>query len=132
MLLRQGWVATYSPPLPNQLGGTGVRQPWPEVCHLKIQSHDFSALYSSQRGPLLFCLLVIWANLQVFSTYTSGGGYVGARGGGYVNFEFLKITAPVVFNQRFEPLTLGSESQCSSTVPSWDLCVKSGDNVVYA
>ena len=48
--------------------------------------------------------------------------------GYYVNFEFLKITAPIVFNQIFEPGTLGSESQCSSTAPSWDLYVKSGDN----
>ena len=46
--------------------------------------------------------------------------------------EFLKITAPIVFNQRFEPGTLGSEYQCSSTVPSWDLYVTSGDNVVNA
>ena len=43
--------------------------------------------------------------------------------------EFLKITAPIVFNQRLEPATLGSESQCSSTAPSWDLYVRSGDNV---
>ena len=49
-----------------------------------------------------------------------------------MNFEFLKITAPLVFNQRFEPGNLGSESKCSSTVPSWDLYVKSGDNVVNA
>ena len=40
--------------------------------------------------------------------------------------EFLKITAPIVFNH------LGSESQCSSTAPSWDLYVRSGDNVVNA
>ena len=46
--------------------------------------------------------------------------------------EFLKITAPIVFNQRFEPGTLGSESQCGSTAPSWDLYVRSGDNVVNA
>ena len=46
--------------------------------------------------------------------------------------EFLKITAPIVLNQRFELGTLGSESQCSSTAPSWDLYVKSGDNVVNA
>ena len=46
--------------------------------------------------------------------------------------EFLKITAPIVFNQRFEPGTLVSEYQCSSTVPSWDLYVRSGDNVVNA
>ena len=46
--------------------------------------------------------------------------------------EFLKITAPIVFNQRFEPRTLGSEYQCSSTAPSWDLYVTSGDNVVNA
>ena len=46
--------------------------------------------------------------------------------------EFLKITAPIVFNQRFEPGTLGSECQCSSTTPSWDLYVTSGDNVVNA
>ena len=39
--------------------------------------------------------------------------------------EFLKITAPIVFNQRFEPGTLGSEYQCSSTAPSWDLYVRS-------
>ena len=45
-----------------------------------------------------------------------------------MNFEFLKITAPIVFNQIFEPETLGSERQCSSTAPSWDLYVKSGDN----
>ena len=50
--------------------------------------------------------------------------------GGYVNFEFLKITAPIVFNQRFEPENLGSERQCFSTAPSWDLYVESGDNVV--
>ena len=31
-----------------------------------------------------------------------------------MNFEFLKITAPIVFNQRFEPGNLGSESKCSS------------------
>ena len=47
-------------------------------------------------------------------------------------FEFFKITSPIVFNQRFEPGTLGSESQCSSTGPSWDLYVRSGDNVVNA
>ena len=47
-----------------------------------------------------------------------------------MNLEFLKITAPIVFNQRFEPGTLGFESQCTSTAPSWDLYVKSGDNVV--
>ena len=44
--------------------------------------------------------------------------------------EFLKITAPI--NQRFEPGTLGPESKCSSTAPSWDLYVRSGDNVVNA
>ena len=49
-----------------------------------------------------------------------------------MNFEFLKITKPIVINQRFEPVTLGSESQCSSTAPSWDLYVKNGDNVVNA
>ena len=27
-----------------------------------------------------------------------------------MNFEFLKITAPTIFHQRFEPGTLGSES----------------------
>ena len=36
------------------------------------------------------------------------------------------------FHQRFEPWTLGSESQCSSTVPSWDLYVKGGDHVFNA
>ena len=61
-----------------------------------------------------------------------GGGYSHNLLRSYVNFEFLKITAPIVFNQRFEPDTLGSESQCSSTVPSWDLYVKSGDNIVNA
>ena len=49
-----------------------------------------------------------------------------------MNFEFLKITAPIVFKQRFEPQNLVSESQCSSTVPSLDLYVKSWDNVVNA
>ena len=52
--------------------------------------------------------------------------------GGYVYLEVLKITAPTVFNQRFEPGTLGSGSQCSSTVPRWDLYFKEGDNVVNA
>ena len=33
-------------------------------------------LHSSLLGPLLFSLCVIWANLQVFSTYISWGGYV--------------------------------------------------------
>ena len=55
-----------------------------------------------------------------------------ARGGGYVNFELLKITAPIVFNQRFELGNLVSESKCSSTAPSWDLYVESGNNVVNA
>ena len=49
-----------------------------------------------------------------------------------MNFEFLEITARIVFNQRFEPGTLGSQSQCSSTAPSWNLYVKSGDNEVNA
>ena len=49
-----------------------------------------------------------------------------------MNLEFLKITAPIVFNQRFEPGTIRSESQCSSTPPNWDLYVKGGDNVVNA
>ena len=40
--------------------------------------------------------------------------------GGYVNLEFLKVTAPTVFHQRFELRTLGSESECSSEL-SWDL-----------
>ena len=44
-----------------------------------------------------------------------------------MNFEFLKITAPMVFHQVFEPETL--ESHCSSTELSWDLYVKGGDNV---
>ena len=51
---------------------------------------------------------------------------------GYMNFEFMKIAARIVFNQKFELGTLGSESQCSSTAPSWDLHVRSGDNVVNA
>ena len=46
--------------------------------------------------------------------------------------EFLKITAPIVFNQRFEPGTLEFVYQCSSTALSWDLYVTSGDNVVNA
>ena len=46
--------------------------------------------------------------------------------------ESLKITAHIVFNQRFEPGTLGSEYKCSSNAPSWDLYVRSGDNVVNA
>ena len=49
-----------------------------------------------------------------------------------MNLEFLKITAPTVFNQRFEPGTLGSESQYSCTALSWDLYVTSGDTVVNA
>ena len=46
--------------------------------------------------------------------------------------EFLKINAPIVFNQRFEPGILGSECQCCSSAPSWNLYVTSGDNVVNA
>ena len=49
-----------------------------------------------------------------------------------MTFEFLKTTAPIVFNQRFELGTLGFESQCSSIAPSWDLYFESGDNVVNA
>ena len=49
-----------------------------------------------------------------------------------MNFEFLKITGPTVFHQRFEPGTLGSKSQCSSTELTWDLCVKGWDNVFNA
>ena len=49
-----------------------------------------------------------------------------------MNLEFLKITAPTVFHKRFEPGTLGSESQCSSTEPRWDLYVEGGDNVFNA
>ena len=66
----------------------------------------------------------MWQAGEEVYSYTSSGGYV--------NLEFLKITAPKVFNQRFEPGTLGSESQCSSTAPSWDLYVKSGDSEVNA
>ena len=44
------------------------------------------------------------------------------------------MTAPIVFNNRFEPGILETESQCSSTAPSLDLYIyiKSGDNVVNA
>ena len=52
--------------------------------------------------------------------------------GGYVNLEFLKITAPTLFHQRFELGTFGSESLCSSTELSWDLYVKGGDNLFNA
>ena len=48
-----------------------------------------------------------------------------------MNFELLKIIAPIVFKQRYEPGTLGCISQCSSTAPSWDLYIKSG-NIVNA
>ena len=44
---------------------------------------------------------------------------------------FLKVTAPTL-HQTFEPETLESESQCSSTELSWDLYVKGGDNVFNA
>ena len=49
-----------------------------------------------------------------------------------VIWKYLKITAPTIFHERFEPRTLGSESQCSSTELSWDLYVKGGDNVFIA
>ena len=49
-----------------------------------------------------------------------------------MNFEFLKITAPTVFHQRFELGTLGSESQSFFSELSWNLYVKGGDNVVNA
>ena len=79
----------------------------------------------------------MWQAGEEVIQITSSEGYLDnllgiTSSGGYVNFEFLKITAPIVFNQRFEPGTLGSESQCSSTVLSWDLYVESGDNVVNA
>ena len=44
----------------------------------------------------------------------------------------MKITAPTVFHQRFEPGTFRSESRCSSTELNWDLYVKGGDNVFNA
>ena len=44
---------------------------------------------------------------------------------GYVNFEFLKITASTVFHQRFEPGTLGSEN-CLSKVGSKFSMIKAG------
>ena len=49
-----------------------------------------------------------------------------------MNFEILKITTPTVFHQRFTQGTFGSESQCSSTGPSWNLSVKGEDNVFNA
>ena len=52
--------------------------------------------------------------------------------GSYVKLDVLKITAPMGFHQRFEPGTLGSESQCSSTELILDLYVKGGDNVFNA
>ena len=55
-----------------------------------------------------------------------------SRSRGHVNFEFLKITAPTVFHQRFELGTLGSESQYSSTELNWNFYVKGGDNVLNA
>ena len=48
--------------------------------------------------------------------------------GGYVNLEILEITARTVYHQRFELGTLDSQSQGSSTKPSWDLYIKGGDN----
>ena len=45
--------------------------------------------------------------------------------GVYVNYELLKITAPIVFNQRFELGTLGSESHCTKLGPvcqKWGQC----------
>ena len=47
--------------------------------------------------------------------------------GGYVNFVFLKITAPTVFHQRFEPGTRGSESHCAKLGPvfqSLEQCIQ--------
>ena len=46
-----------------------------------------------------------------------------------VNLEFFNIIVPTVFHQRFKLGTNGSNSQCYSTELSWDLYVKSGDNV---
>ena len=40
-----------------------------------------------------------------------------------MNSDFLKITAPTVFYQRFELRTLGFESQCSSTELNSDLYI---------
>ena len=54
-----------------------------------------------------------------------------ASSGGYVNFEFFKrYTSHTFGHQRFEPGTLGSESQHSYTEICWDLYVKTGDNVL--
>ena len=49
-----------------------------------------------------------------------------------MNFESLKITALTGVHQIFEPGTLGSASQWSSTELSWDPYVKCGDNVFNA
>ena len=49
-----------------------------------------------------------------------------------MNFRFLKITAPPLFHQKFEPQTLGSESQCSSTEQNWALYVKGGESIFNA
>ena len=51
--------------------------------------------------------------------------------GGYSD-NLLKISAPVVFHQRFETKTLRYESQCSSTMVSWDLYINGGDIVFNA
>ena len=77
----------------------------------------------------------MWRSGEVVIQITSSGGIQGqiqeeaiwiTSSGGHVNFEFLKITAPIVFNQRFEPGNLGSVSKGSSTAPSWDLYVEMG------
>ena len=49
-----------------------------------------------------------------------------------MNFEILENYCTHSFHQRFEPWTLGSESQCSSTVLRRDLYVKGGNHVFNA
>ena len=70
----------------------------------------------------------MWQAREEVIEITSQGGYLDNLLENYCT----PGTAPIVFNQRFEPGTLGSESQCSCTAPSWNLYVESGDNVVNA
>ena len=108
--------------------------------------HAYIHLYSSWLGPILFSLKVIWTNLQSFSIYTSGGGYVAGQGrrltssGGYLDNLPGRLCEFWIFENyctlSFQPEIWTRDpwiwKQCSSTELSSDLYVKGGDNVFNA
>ena len=74
----------------------------------------------------------MWQAGEEVIQITSSGGYLDNLLGKLYEFRIFESYCSHIFNQKSEQWTLGSESKCSSTAPSWDLYVKSGDNVVNA